>query len=168
MKQKLIILSTALAILVGFLVWWFSTAQVLQRRSAELIDCVRMEKGTGRVKRAFKAENLRDIVASTITVTYPQMETTFVNSHSSNEPITLSEDHAKAALLYLTEMAEWITVENEKIEVLNHDDKSAKVAVSFDLAAKLQNKPEQAAKLQGTFSFKYTDNRWLVSEAAFE
>jgi len=168
MKQKLILILVPLACVIGFLVWWFSTTQVLLRRSADLIDCVRMEKDTGRIKRAFKSENLRDLVASTVTITYPQMESIFAHSRSSNEPITLSEDRAKSALLYLTEMAEWITVENESIEVLSTDEKSAKVKVSFDLAAKLKGKAEQSSAMQGTFSFLYVNNRWLVAEAAFE
>lgn len=168
MKQKLILILVPLSCLIGFLVWWFSTTQVLLRRSGDFIDCVRMEKDTGRIKRAFKAENLRDLVSSTITVTYPQMESTFANSRSSNEPITLSENRAKTALLYLTEMAEWITVENESIEVLSNDDKSAEVKVSFDLAAKLKGKAEQTAAMNGVFSFQYVNNRWLITEAAFE
>ena len=168
MKKKLILILIPLACLVGFLVWWFSTSQVLLRRSSDLIDCVRMEKDTGRIKRAFKAENLRDLVASTITITYPQMETTFSHRRSSNEPITLSEDRAKTSLLYLTEMAEWIIVKNEAVEILNIDDKSAEVAVSFDLTAKLKGKPEQSSSLLGTFSFQYINNRWLVDQATFE
>jgi hypothetical protein len=168
MKQKLIFILVPLACIIGFLMWWFSTTQVLLRRSADLIDCVRMEKDTGRIQRAFKAENLRDLVASTITITYPQMETTFSHSRSSNEPITLSEDRAKASLLYLTEMAEWITVEDESIAVLSTDEKSAEVKVSFDLAAKLKGKPEQSSAMQGTFSFQYINNRWLVDQATFE
>lgn len=168
MKQKLIIILIPLTFLIGFLFWWFSTSQVLLRRSADLIDCVRMEKDTGRIQRAFKTESLRDIVDNHITVTYPEMETTFTHSLSSNEPITLSEDHAKAALLYLTEMADWITVENETVKVISYGDQVAEVAVNFDLAAKLKGKALQSANLQGTFSFHYTDNRWLVSEVTFE
>ena len=168
MKQKIILILVPLACIIGFLVWWFSTSQVLLRRSADLIDCVRMEKDTGRIKRAFKSENLRDLVASTITVTYPQMKTTFDHRRSSNEAITLSEDRAKTALLYLTETAEWITVENEAIEVINVDGDSAEVSVSFDLAAKLKGKPLQSSKLKGTFRFSYDNNRWLVNRATFE
>ncbi|MFC5049011.1 hypothetical protein ACFPK9_00050 [Rubritalea spongiae] len=77
MKQKLISILVPLVLVLGFLFWWFSANQVLKRRSADIIDCVRMEQGTGRIERAFKAENLRDLIDENITVVYPQMESTF-------------------------------------------------------------------------------------------
>lgn len=168
MSKKTLFPAIAIALVAAYLFWWFSTPQVLKRRSSDLIDCVRMEEGTGRVQRAFKADDLRDIITEHVTVTYPQMRSTFNHKYAINTPITLEENQAKSALLYLSELAEWITVENETIEVLEHNDTHAKVKVSFTLSAKLKGKPEQTADLKGIFSFEYKDNRWLVSEATFD
>ncbi|MEO1855884.1 MAG: hypothetical protein ABGY95_00780, partial [Rubritalea sp.] len=63
---------------------------------------------------------------------------------------------------------EWITVEDEAIEVLSIDDESAEVRVSFDLAAKLNDKAVQSSAMKGTFSFQYINNRWLVEQVTFE
>ena len=167
-NKKLILTLIPLACLVGFLFWWFSASQVLQRRSSALIDCVHMEPETSRMERAFKTEKLRDLLADTVTITYPSMETTFAHAMASNEPITLPKDRAKSALLYLTELAEWIKVSEQSVEVVNHDDSSAEVAVAFQLAAKLKGKPEQSAPLQGTFRFSYQQNRWLLRQADFQ
>lgn len=168
MPKKLIYTLVPFALILGFLFWWFSTSQVLKRRSADLLDCIRMEDGTGRIERSFKAENLRDLIDDTVTVVYPEMESTFSHRYATNEAITLPEDRAKSALLYLTELAEWITVSNETIEVSQHDDSSAQVSVEFDLAAKLKGKAEQSAKLRGSFEFSYSNNRWLLTAARFE
>ena len=168
MSKKQLFLLILVGLVIGFLIWWFSASQVLQRRSAALIESIRMEQGTGRLERAYKTENLRDLLDSTVTITYPAMETTFAHAMASNEPITLPADRAKSALLYLTELAEWISVSDESIEVIGHDDTSAEVAVSFKLAAKLKGKAEQATTMIGVFRFQYTKNRWLLNQADFQ
>lgn len=167
MNKKLITLATLTAIVAGFLIWWFSTPQVLSRRSADLIDCIQLDRDTNRVQRAFKAENLRDLVAPNISVVYPEMENTFQHTLATSEPIHLSRDLAKSALLYLTETSEYISVDQQEIEVLEHSDNSAAVQVAFDLAAKLKGKPEQSAKLKGIFTFDKIEGKWLVTEVNF-
>lgn len=168
MKQKIITILVPFVLVLGFLFWWFSSSQVLKRRSADLIDCVRMEQGTGRIERAFKAENLRDLIGDNVTVVYPQMKSTFSHRLSTNEAITLPEDRAKSALLYLTELAEWIKVSEEQINVREHDKKSATVDVAFKLESKLNGKSEQSAQLKGVFEYSYSNNRWLLTAARFE
>lgn len=167
MNKKIILISTVVAALTGFLIWWFSASQVLARRSSDIIDCVRLEADTGRVQRAFKAENLRDLIADNVTIVYPEMTSTFQHARSSNEPVNLTEQLAKSALLYLGEMSEWITVENESVTVLSHGDGSAKVAVSFELTAKLKGKAEQKGQLEGIFTFEKIEGKWLLTEARF-
>lgn len=167
MTKKILIPATFILAIIAFLLWWFSTAQVLKRRSLDLIDCVRMEEGTGRVQRAFKADNLKDYITDTITVTYPQMKSTFNHQYSTNLPISLDEDQAKSALLYLTELAEWIKVENESVEVLKHNENAATVKISFDITSKLKNMTEQSASLTGVLTFQYIEKRWLMAEATF-
>jgi ABC-type sugar transport system ATPase subunit len=167
MQKKLIFTLIPVAIAISFLFWWFSDSQVLQRRSANVIDCIRMEEGTGRIERAFKAENLRDLIDSNLTVVYPKMESTFSHRYATNQAITLPKDRAKTALVYLSEIAEWITVQDESISVIKHNDNSAQVDVSFLLTAKLKGKSEQSSALSGTFEFSYTNNRWLLTAARF-
>ncbi|MGJ8673555.1 hypothetical protein [Rubritalea sp.] len=168
MQKKLILILTPLALILAFLFWWFSAPQVIMRRSASIIDCVAMEPGTGRLERSFKAENLRDLIDEHLTILYPEMQTSFKHPFSTNEAITLPRDRAKSALLYLTEIAEWITVTDTEIQLREHDESSAIVDVSFKLDAKLNKKPQQSAKLKGTFEFSYTNNRWLLAAAKFE
>lgn len=167
MNKKVILISIAVTALAGFLIWWFSAPQVLARRSADIIDCVRLEEGTGRVQRAFNAENLRDLIAETLTISYPEMKVTFQHARSTNEPIQMSESQAKSALLYLSETAEWINVENDSIKVLSHDDNSAKVSVRFDLKAKLKSKTAQSGQLEGVFTFEKIEGKWLLTGARF-
>ena len=167
MNKKLITLITLVAGVAGFLCWWFSDSQVLARRSSALIECIELEPNTSRVQRAFKAENLRDLVAEDITVVYPEMESTFQHSRATSEPIFLSRNLAKSALLYLTETSEFITVSGQSVEVSESTDTTAQVHVSFDLAAKLKGKPEQSAKLKGVFTFEKIEGKWLITGVNF-
>ena len=167
MNKKLITLIVLAAITAGFLCWWFSTPKVLERRSSDLIECIQLELDTSRVQRAFKSENLRDLIADNITVIYPQMKNTFQHSRATSEPVTLSQNVAKSALLYLTESAEYINVKDQQVDVTEHSDDSAKVNVKFDIAAKLKGKTEQSASLDGVFYFEKIEGKWLVTEVTF-
>ncbi len=168
MKQKLLLYLTPVFLGFIFLSWWFSTPQVLQRRSAEIIDCIRMEEGTGRVQRAYKADKLRDLITNTITVEYPEMENTFRHRRANNEPITIDEHHARSALLYLTEIVDWITIENESIKVEEYTDDKARLNIQFTLTAKLRKREAREVNMRGNFEFRYSKNRWLLKVATFE
>ncbi|MFC4994436.1 hypothetical protein [Rubritalea tangerina] len=167
MKPKLLIFVTFASLILATLFWWFSSAQVLKRRTTELLECVEMEKGTGRIERAYKAEKLRDLIDDTITISYPTMSDAFSHTYATNEPITLPEQRAKTALLYLTETADWISVNNQTIQVVNHNKTTAKVRAHFDLSTKLKNRSQSDVSLEATLHFARVKNRWLLREASF-
>jgi hypothetical protein len=49
--KRAAILALAVAVIAGFVIWWFSPTQVVKRRTMGLLDTVSMEAGSGRVTR---------------------------------------------------------------------------------------------------------------------
>lgn len=167
MNKKIITPLAFFGGILAILMWWFSATEVIKRRSSTLLECVHFEAGTSRVQRAHKAETLKDLIAGSISIRYPAIENSLNSFFSSDEAITLSEDKAKSALLYLTETAEWINIEEHSIEILSQEKRSAEVKANFTMTHKLKHSAENSVTLTGLFTFSKESGKWLLSAAEF-
>lgn len=167
MKSKPTILIILVVAIAGFLMWWFSTEQVLLRRTASLLDSLRIEEGSGRMERAVKADNLAGLLDDPVVITYPNMASIFKSPYATSEPISISGDKAKGAHLYVGELAKFIEVTENSIEVMEHDDTSATVKVDFKMRTLFKNSPEKSANITGTLRYSKVDSHWVLSAGEF-
>ncbi|WP_018969036.1 hypothetical protein [Rubritalea marina] len=162
------ILLALIAALIGFAIWWFLPQNVILRRSAALIDCARMEDGTGRIERSFKAEDLIDLTCKNLLVSYPPIQSNFHIPRSQVEPVMVPQQQAKAALTFIMETADWIEISEPELEIKERDEHQASVDVAFTMHYQTRNKKPHSIDFSGTFTFKKIEKEWLVSGVHFE
>lgn len=168
MTKTRIILLALIAAIVGAAIWYFLPQNIILRKSAALIDCARMEDGTGRIERAIQAEKLIDLTTEHVSVSYPPIQSAFRIPRSQEEAITIPQQQAKAALTYIMETADWITIDEAQLEVIELEDERAKVSVSFTMDYQVRKRTAQSIDFTGTFHFKKLEKEWLVTGVHFE
>lgn len=70
MKRILIPLA-AVALIAGFLVWWFSPTQVVKRRTNRLLDVMTMSEGSSPATRQLGVYSLNGLIASELVLDTP-------------------------------------------------------------------------------------------------
>lgn len=166
-RKSLLILIIIISVGVFFSLWWFSTPQVLKRKSQKIIQSIEMDAGTSRMQRSLKINQLSRMLAETLTVTYPPKSTPF-HRYGFQIPIHLNRNKIKTALLYLTETAEWITINDIETDLTHHNKKEATVHIAFTMDTKLKRRNEQRYPLVGTFTFQKKNSDWLLSQVTFK
>lgn len=167
MKNKLIIVAILVVSIISFLCWWNSDKQVILRKTKDAIDTLHLEEGTGRVQRAFKSQKLNNLLATHLTISYPNGNFHFTQPDELSEPIHLEKSQAVAAHRYITEITKVLTITDISTTLEDLSDTTAHVHIQFTMHAIVQQKKEQTHTLKGVLTFNKTDDIWLISEASF-
>ena len=69
--KKLILLAIAAVILIPLGMWWFSSEQVVKRRTNHLMEVLSMSEGTGGPLRQAKVFSMNAMLAPEVTLTIP-------------------------------------------------------------------------------------------------
>lgn len=72
--KKLIILAAAAVILIPLGMWWFSTEQVIKRRTNHLMEVLSMSEGAGGPLRQAKVYSMNAMLAPEVTLTIPDID----------------------------------------------------------------------------------------------
>ncbi|MFK7911238.1 MAG: hypothetical protein AB8F34_11660 [Akkermansiaceae bacterium] len=127
MKKPLIIAAFVFAIVVGFLVWWFSDTQVIKRQTIKLTEVFTIKADDGKAARISKNQALGELVDREFSCTI-DLEN-YNGSHSKDQ---LLEAH-----LYLGQACESSAVRVGEIEILSITDSRAEVKADFSISVRL-------------------------------
>jgi len=165
MKTKFLI--PLIIILIGFLIWFFSSSQVIKRRTNTILESLELSEGSSRIARVTKSHSLKKILEPQIRITYPQGANIFGTSYPLSEPITISNDQAATAHSYLTESMDYMKTENTSFEITSIDSKVATVQIQFTLITKQKKALEKSVTLTGILTFNKNEKTWLLDSAEF-
>ena len=160
MKKSWIIIATVIAIIVGFLMWWFSDTQVLKRRTQELTELFSFEADGSKVTRINKNRLLGEILDKDFSCII-QLES-YRGEHHAGE---LVEGH-----IYLGQVCETSSVDMADFEITSIDDNEATIVAHFSIyLAMKKGGRNYAEESPVTLTWeKSPEGLWLLNGAKLE
>lgn len=146
-KKPLLVAAAALALTIGFLLWWFSDTQVLKRRTAELAGVFTIKADDGKAARLSKNQTLAGLL-------HPEFSCSVDLENHRGEH---SKDKLIEAHLYLGQVCEASAVRIGKIEVVSVSGKRAEVRSDFSFSVRLKGGESYTETAPATLSWSNAD-----------
>ena len=129
MKKPLVIATVAFALVIGFLVWWFSDAQVIKRKTHALVEAFTIYADDGKASHVSKNQTLAELLDAKFTCTI----------HLDAYDAEHRRDELISAHLYLGQVCETSQVKVTHMEITSLTDDTATVVGKFSISVREKN-----------------------------
>jgi len=106
----------------AFVMWWFSTSQVLKRRTSSLLETMTLEADSGMAGRQMKTYSLNRLLAESVKLENPEIEA------ASG---TFERSDIEAGFSWLTNQAKETRFDVEDFESIEVEGETAKVVLTL-------------------------------------
>ena len=154
--KRLALTALILALFGSLIYWWFSPAQVLKRRTSQILHTLTLESGTGRSGRQMGVYALNALLASSVqldTPTLPDANGTFDRSE------------VESAFSWLCDQAKQSHFTLEKFHSVVIDGDQADVAFAIDALVELPSSRPVEGRYEVTFRWQLEQDAWHLTRA---
>jgi hypothetical protein len=157
--RRLALPALLLALLAGFLVWWFSPGQVVKRRTKTLIGLANLEAGSGTASRAMGTFTLTKLLDDPVDLAVPSVEE--ANGRFARQELEAGYQwfcrSAKESRVRVTGF--------EEISVLGDE---ATVRATLDAQVVFPTYHPSDGPVQATFEWRKRDDGWRLVRLVWE
>lgn len=156
MKKPLLIVSVIFALIVGFLVWWFSASQVIKRNTRELAETLTISAGDSKATRGFKGQDFAAL-----------LDADFVGSVDvENYQGDIGRDDAVSGHQYLGFSCQFTRAEVTEIEIINLEGNQAEVHAHFEMHVTTKGGSSYSDEADATLIWvRSKEDTWLLQSA---
>lgn len=145
-----------LVLLTAFLLWWFSPAQVLKRRTLSLLETMTMDESAGRSSRQLGVYSLNALLASEVELVTPSI---------SQANGTFERADLESAFTWLCQQAQKTRFEHEHFDSVNVAGDAGEVLFLLDALVELPTYRPADGVYQVRFRWRRGDDGWRLERA---
>lgn len=155
MKRILIPLA-AVALIAGFLVWWFSPTQVVKRRTNRLLDVMSMSEGSSPATRQLGVYSLSGLIARELVLDTPTI---------SDANGIFERSQIESGFSWLAGNAKSSKLKIEDIESIEVNGDEATVKATIDAVVILSDYRPADGLYAVEFDWRKEEDGWRLSRA---
>jgi len=160
--KKLLILGVIIAGLVVAGVWFYSDEKVVVRKSHELLECFEKKEGDGMLSNVLSEDNFRDLLDKKVALDFDHDDMADLKDGFKQDRDNLARNY-----LYMMKSAKYIKLTDQKVELLEIKDKTAKVKITLHGEVK-HSRTTLNSDLTLLLDYKKTDEGWRIRGIAVE
>ncbi len=148
--------AAALAILTGFLVWWFHPDQVLKRRTKGLMNTLTLAEGAGAASRNLKLAPLSRAVGDRVLIT---------GSGDHRADGTFTRDEIESGFAWLTRNARFTRFRIRSYESVAIDGREGVVRAVVEGHVELRDRTPLEGTHHATLTWNHDGDSWRLVAA---
>ena len=148
-----------LALLGGFLFWWFSPGQIVKRRTGSLLSTLTLESGSGVSGRQLGTYSLNALLASEVKLDTPTI--TEANG-------TFEREELESAFSWLCNQAKQTRFELKDFKSVEVDGDTAVVVVLLEALVELPTYRPADGRYDATFDWRREEDGWRLTRARWD
>lgn len=156
--KRLIVIASFILFLAGFLVWWFSPAQVVARRTRELCQVLTLEAGSGNAGRSLGSFKLDRLLQPVVEFDIPSIA-------DANGPLERGE--IGSAYTWLCGNARETRFRIERLDSIVVDRDLANVRARLEARVLLSGSQVVDSPGDASLTWRKTDDGWRLEKASW-
>jgi hypothetical protein len=148
-----------LAIFVAFACWWFSTTQVLKRRTETLLSTLTMQSGSSSPSRQMGGYSLNGLLAAQVGLENPVLK---------EADGTFDRTEIESAYSWLATQAKQTLFENPDYHSITVDGEKARIELSLEAMVELPTYRPVDGKYEATMDWVKEEDGWRLSHASWK
>jgi hypothetical protein len=142
----------------AFVMWWFSTSQVLKRRTSSLLETMTIEADSGMAGRQMKTYSLNRLLADSV-----KMETSEIEAASG----TFERNELESGFSWLANQAKETRFEVEDFETIEVDGETAKVVLTLTGLVDLKSYRPVDGKYDVVLDWRKEGDGWRLTGSSW-
>jgi hypothetical protein len=148
-----------LALFIGFACWWFSTTQVLKRRTESLLSTLTMDSATSGPSRQMGGYSLNGLLAAQVTLENPDLKEAVGN---------FDRTEIESAYSWLASQAKQTRFASPDYHSITVDGGKARVELSLEAMVELPVYRPVDGKYEATMDWVKEEDGWRLSRASWK
>lgn len=157
--RRLAVPAFLIALLAGFLFWWFSPEQVVKRRTKNLIELANLEAGSSPASRALGTFTLTKLLDDPVALSVPAVEE--ANGR-------FARDELEAGYQWFCRSAKESRVRVTGFDEISVAGDEATVRASLDAQVVFPTYRPSDGPVRATFEWRKRDDGWKLVRLAWE
>ena len=154
--NRLLTTAAILAVIAGFLIWWFHPNQVLKRRTKNLMDTLTLAEGAGAASRNLKIYPLSRALADEVRISGPG---------DSRADGVFTRQQIESGFSWLTRNARHTRFQTRRIESVTIQGRQGMVRAEVDSHVELQQQTPLQGPANVTLTWNHDGKSWQLTAA---
>ena len=158
MRRKCIAVGV-FVLICGFLLWWFSASQVVQRKTEGFLEVMSLGRGVGSGGRHLKVYKLNGLLAKSIDIKAPFL---------GDDKRSVMRDDIESAYSWLCDTAVETKFEMDEVESISIDGDQAILQCLITALAEMPKVRSLDGQYRVIFTWNMIEDQWRLSSMNWE